>query len=155
MSDSADNPYTAPAPAKETKKFKLPIWFWIVGVIALLWNLMGLAAFAAESSVIPTLPESQQELYRVRPLWAYIAFAVAVIAGTLGCVLLLMRRKLAITVFIISLLGVLAQQGYAFFMSDTFQVLGNGAMAFPILITIIAAALIFYSIKLNAKGWLR
>ena len=143
------------SPPVNPTQFKLPVWFWIVGVLALLWNLMGLGAFATESLVIPTLPEDQQELFRVRPSWVYAAYAVAVIAGTLGCILLLMKRKLAIIVFILSLLGVLAQQCYVFFMSDSFKVMGNGAMVLPILILIIAIALIFYSIKLNAKGWLR
>ena len=133
----------------------LPKSFWIISIIALLWNLMGLMAFAAQMlTPISAYPEEQQALYEVIPLWVKIAFAAAVICGTLGCVGLLMKKKWAMPVFIVSLLGVIGQQTYMFFLSDTMSVMGAASAVLPILVLIIAIALVYYSMVCVKKGWL-
>ena len=82
----------------------IPKWFWIVSVVLLLWNLMGLAVFGimmtmignAEAMTAANLNDEQQALINAAPSWVNISFAVAVIFGVLGCIALLMRRKFAI-----------------------------------------------------------
>lgn len=137
----------------------IPKWFWILAILALLWNLMGLLAFVAQmmmtEEAMATLPEAQQEIYRNIPAWVKIAFAVAVIGGTIGTILLLMRTKLAIPVLVISLIGVLLQYGYMFFMSNTPSVMGAGAMVLPALVVLISIGLIPYSIFCKSKGFLK
>lgn len=75
-----------------TKKKSIPIWFWIVTIIALIWNLTGVMQFILQVSMtsqdLAILPEDQQALYAVMPSWVNIAFALAVFGGTLGCIAL-------------------------------------------------------------------
>ena len=142
----------------EVQQTEIPKWFLIVSIIALLWNLMGLSAFVmmmltTEAQMAESLPE-KQELYKNTPIWVSIAFALAVIAGTLGSVGLVMRKKWAMPVLILSLLGVIAQQTYMFFLSNTFEVEGSAAMALPILVLIIAIALVWFSKMSIGKNWL-
>tara|TARA_R110002020_G_scaffold472470_2_gene700563 strand:- start:98 stop:532 length:435 start_codon:yes stop_codon:yes gene_type:complete len=141
-----------------TSNIKLPTSFWVVSIIALLWNLMGLFQFLAQvymtDEVREMLPEDQQELYTNVPVWATAAFGIAVIAGTLGCLGLLMKRKWAKTLFVISLIGILIQATYNIFISGAMDVLGAQALMMPIFIIIIAAFLIWYSQQAIAKGWL-
>jgi hypothetical protein len=137
---------------------RIPKWFWIVSILALLWNLAGLLAFAAGFMVpvdkmFPD-PEMQRLVYET-PLWYYIVFGTAVIAGTLGCICLLLRTKIALPVFIISLLGVIAQQSYMYFMSDTLNVMGGGAAVMPTVVLVGGIALIWFSKMATHKGWLR
>ncbi len=72
---------------------KPPAWFWIVSVVALLWNLMGAMAYLAQAFITDEgkamLPSDQQELLESTPAWATAAFAIAVWAGVLGCILAL------------------------------------------------------------------
>ncbi|PKA96443.1 hypothetical protein B0O79_0078 [Flavobacteriaceae bacterium MAR_2009_75] len=128
---------------------KPPTWFWIISVIALLWNIMGVMAYLADAYMsVETLAELSQEqrmLYESRPAWATGAFALAVWGGLIGSIGLLLRKKWAYILFIISLIAVLAQNVYQFFLSNTFDVLGTAAMAFPILIIIISILLILFS----------
>ncbi|MCK0157888.1 hypothetical protein MWU65_11895 [Cellulophaga sp. F20128] len=137
---------------------KIPVWFWILSIVALLWNIMGVMAYLADAympqEVLTALPATQQELYAARPPWVTAAFAIAVFAGVLGCILLLLRKKLAKTVFLVSLLGVLAQNIYAFFMSNTLEVMGNQALYFPILVILVAIALVIFAQTALKKGWL-
>jgi len=138
---------------------KTPIWFWILGVIALLWNLMGLMAFVMQMTMteeaMAAFPPEQQELFKNIPSFVYIFFGLAVIAGVLGCVLLLMRNKLAVPVLALSLLGVLVQYGHMFFMTNTMEIMGAAAMAMPALVVVISIALVPYATMCKQKSLLR
>jgi len=157
------DPYAAPTsngngPSLDSA---IPTWFWVVSIVALLWNLMGLFAFVAQmmmlnsEAAMAALPADQAEIYKAMPGWVTIVFAIAVVAGTLGCVGLVMRAKWAFPVLVLSLLGVLGQQAYMFFLSDTFSVMGMGAAVFPIIVLVIAILLIVFAKSSMAKGWLR
>uniref|UniRef100_UPI0040483491 hypothetical protein n=1 Tax=Polaribacter sp. TaxID=1920175 RepID=UPI0040483491 len=130
--------------------------FWVIGVIALVWNVMGVMAYLAQAymtdDVLATLPEAEQALYQNIPAWATAAFAIAVFGGSLGCILLLMKKKLAKTVFSISLLGILVQMYYNLFQSNAMEVYGPGGMVMPILVLVIGAFLIWYSQDLTKRG---
>ncbi|UWX53618.1 hypothetical protein NYZ99_10495 [Maribacter litopenaei] len=139
-------------------KVKPPVWFWIVSILALLWNLAGAMAYIGQAymsdEVLAAMSDAERNLYETQPAWVTAAFAIAVWGGTLACILLLIRKKWAKTLFIISLIGVLAQMTYNFFLSNTFEVYGASAMAMPIMIVVVSIALIWFSNKAIAKNWL-
>ena len=132
--------------------------FWIVGVVALLWNIMGVFAFYMTAAMSPealaALPEAEQALYGNIPAWVTAAYAVAVFGGTLGCVLLLMRKASAVTLFAASLAAVLLQMGHALFATALLEVQGPGGAAMPLLIVVIAAYLVWYAMAAKKKEWL-
>lgn len=81
--------------------------FWIIGGLALIWHLMGCANFLMQMNpqILENYPEPARELVAARPLWATIAFGVAVFGGALASLLLLLRKALALPVFVLALLG--------------------------------------------------
>ncbi|MEL7491192.1 MAG: hypothetical protein AAGJ73_10770 [Pseudomonadota bacterium] len=137
---------------------KLPTWFWIVAVAALLWNLLGVMAFVGQVTLTPEalakMEPGERALYENVPVWATIAFALAVFGGALGCVLLLLRKGLASTVFLISLIGIVVQMGYNFLLSGSLAVYGPGALAMPVMILIIGAGLLLFSKHAAKVGWI-
>ncbi|WP_149275868.1 hypothetical protein [Pareuzebyella sediminis] len=139
-------------------KTKPPYWFWAVSVIALLWNLMGVAAYLGDAFMtaedLAQLSPDMQSLYESRPAWVTGAYAIAVWSGTLGCIALLLRKKWAITLLILSLIGVLAQNVYQFFMSDTFEVLGTEAVYLPIVIILVTIMLVMFARTSANKNWI-
>ncbi len=90
-----------------------PLWYKLVTLIALLWNVAGLLAVAADMSQSPAdiamLPPEQQALYMARPMWSVAASALAVLGGTIGSIGLLLRRGWAQGLLWLSLLGVVFQ----------------------------------------------
>jgi len=88
-----------------------PLWFWLASGLGLAWNAYGLKQFV--SSVTATrdrlvaegMTGPQADLYASLPLWMNVAFAVGVIGGLVGCVLLLLRSRWALPVFGASLVG--------------------------------------------------
>lgn len=138
---------------------RTPLWLSVLSVLALIWNLVGLLAVVSQmmtpDSALSELPAEQQAFYRSTPGWVHIAALIAVICGVVGSLGLLMRKRWATTLFIISLLSLLAQQGWLYFGSDFMKVLGVGALGLPLSILIIAIALLLFSLWVTKKGWLR
>jgi hypothetical protein len=86
---------------------KSKISIWIIGGLGLLWNAMGSLNFMMQMQAdsLATMPEPFHTIVANRPSWATAAFGLGVIAGTIGCILLLLKRKEAVYVFAASLLG--------------------------------------------------
>ncbi len=141
-----------------TNSNKPPVWFWVVSVLGLLWNIMGVMAYLAQAYTsvedLEKMTQAQRELFEAQPAWVTAAFAIAVFGGALGCITLLLRKKWAKQVLIVSLLGVLAQFIYGLLLSNTIEVYGNQAIFMPIVVVIIAVFLILMAKKGIQKGWL-
>ena len=131
---------------------KPPIWFWIVSALALIWNAMGVKAYLdqaynteAHQAMINT-PELL-DMVANAPSWVTAAFALAVFGGALGCLLLLLRKRLASTVLLISFVAIIIQMSYI-----TFSLKMADAMT-PMII-IVGALLVWLSKIATKKGWL-
>jgi ABC-type Fe3+ transport system permease subunit len=135
---------------------KTPTLFWVLIGLALVWNLLGVFAFVGQlmmtPEVIATLPQAEQDMYNTMPAWVIVAFGLAVIGGALGCVLLLLKNSLAFPVLCLSLPGVVAQMSYVF-VTKSWEIYGPGRMVMPIMVIIIAVALVWYSKQVRSKPW--
>jgi hypothetical protein len=133
-------------------------WFWIVSAIALVWNLMGVMAYIAQvtmsAETLQAMPENERALYESAPTWATAAFAIAVWGGVLGSILLLIRKKWATAVLIVSFIGIVVQMIHSFFIAKAMDVYGPGGLAMPIMVLVFGAGLIWFSRKADANGWL-
>jgi len=132
-------------------------FYWIAG-IALVWNLFGVMAYINQVTMSPemlaALPDATRTFFENQPSWVTGVYAIAVNAGALGCVLLLLRKSWAVPVFIVSLVCVLLQFSYNYLIADGMAVFGRSSVAVPISITVIGAGLVKYSMDAKAKGWL-
>ena len=135
-----------------------PVWFKIVAVIALLWNVLGCIAFFSDLRLSPedlaALPEAQQALYAARPAWAVVATAVAVFGGFLGCIGLLLGRKWAVVVLVLSLIGILVQDYGLFVLAEGASLAGPVAMVMQGIVLVVGIGLVLLSHKGIARGWL-
>lgn len=132
--------------------------FWIITVLALLWNIIGVVSYLMQVTMTPediaALPESQRAMYTDVPTWATSAFALATWGGLLANVLLLVRKKLAGPLFVASFFAILVSMYHSFFMTNMLEVSGASGAILPIFIIVIGAFLIFYTRSAAAKGWL-
>jgi len=135
---------------------KPEITFWIIGIIALIWNVLGVVAYLMQAYMteddLLALPLEEQALYADIPAWVTAAFALAVFGGLLGCLLLILRKKLATLVFIISLIGIIVQMIYNVFMSKAAEVYGPGNLIMPLMVIVIGTFLIWYSKRMHKEG---
>lgn len=121
-----------------------PRWFWVVGVLVALWMLVGVLAWCIDLGMsaerLAQLPEAQRRLYAARPQWVFVVYGIAVFSGLAGAIALLLRHKLAKTLFLLSLLAAALQFGYTFAAMDALALLGP-ALALPLPAMVIAVGL--------------
>ena len=137
---------------------KPPTSFWVFGGAALVWNLIGLVMYITNVMTPPEtvaqMTEEAQQFYMSTPKWATAAFALAVNAGVLGSLFLLLRKSWAVPMFVLSLLSVIAQNVDAFVLRDAYGLGGINSLILPVPIFVVAVLLLIYSRSCKAKGWL-
>ena len=137
---------------------KLPPTFWIISIVALIWNLMGAFTFFGQTfmgeEVLAALPEEQRVLYEAVPTWITLIFAIAVFSGTLGSIALILKKAFATPLFMISLVCVIIQMGYNVFFTNAADVFGTQAIVMPFIFLAISYFLYYYAKQCQAKGWI-
>ncbi|MGA9583597.1 MAG: hypothetical protein WBR13_16680 [Allosphingosinicella sp.] len=138
---------------------RVPGWYWAVAGVALLWEAMGCYAYVTQvsmdSAALARLPAEQRDIWAAMPGWAVGAYAVAVWAGLLGAIGLLLRRSWAKLAFAASLIAVIVQFGWTFLATPILDTMGASAAVFPLFILIVAALLLWFSGMAAKRGWLR
>ncbi len=133
--------------------------FWALGGAALVWNLLGLFIYymhvtATPDSLAAVYNDAEIALVNATPAWATSAYAIAVVTGVVGSLFLLLRKSWAVPMFVISLVGIIVQNAYAFLLADGLEVWGMQVLVLPTIVMVIAAALIWYSRGAKSRGWL-
>lgn len=142
-----------------TTSEKPPVWFWVVSIIALIWNLVGVMNYLNQAfnqvALLEAMDQAQRIAFEGIPAWATAAFAIAVFSGTLASIGLLLRKKWARTFFVISLIAAVAQFIHWLFISNAVEAFGPSTYTMPLIVIIIGIYLIFFSKKGIQKGWLK
>ncbi|MBT8235166.1 MAG: hypothetical protein KJO04_03150 [Bacteroidia bacterium] len=143
----------------ENSSTKPNVWFWIISIVGLIWNGMGAMNYLAQRTMSDETkaaytPE-QLAIVEATPAWVTSAFALAVWGGVLGCIALLLRKKWAKPVLLVSLIGILGQMFYGWFMTNSVEVFGTVlGIVIPVLVIIIGIGLYLFAKSGIRKGWL-
>ena len=127
--------------------------FWLVGVFMLIWNVMGCMNFFMQMNpdMVSSYRDSEQAIIQGRPVWATVAFAIAVFGGAFGCLLLMFKKSVAFYLFNVSLLGVVVTMTHTLGTGVDF---GTGELIGIIFMPVaVAVFLIWYSKYTESKGW--
>ena len=115
----------------EVLKTKPPVWFWIVVSLLMIWNVMGIVSWSSDAffpeEMLDQYSPEQQALFAERPGWIMPVYAVAVFGAFFGTIMMLRQSRLAMPLFVISLIAVLIQFGYVLFIMDAIGKLGFAA----------------------------
>ncbi len=127
--------------------------FWVIGAVGLVFNLIGCMNYISQMNeeMVASMPEAYRAIVESRPPWGTGAFALAVFGGSLGCLLLLLRKSVAVYVLIVSLAGAVVA-----------QIPSLGMAEFPIEAwigwssqVVVGVFLIWYSKQAASKGWIK
>ncbi|MEZ5895138.1 MAG: hypothetical protein R3C51_01940 [Parvularculaceae bacterium] len=139
---------------------KTPWHLWAVGVFGVLWNGFGCFDYVmtttrgAEYMRAAGMSDAQIEHLLAAPAWMTAVWAVGVWGGLAGAVLLLLRSKLAVPVFIVSLAAYVASLVYAYAIAP---MPGDSAAMMVIQAIIFGGCVFFiwYSSRAKSTGLLR
>jgi hypothetical protein len=127
---------------------KTPWHVWLVGSIALLFNVIGVFDFVmsmaqgAEYQARAGMTPEQIAHYQQMPGWMTVVWAVGVFGAFLASILLLARRSQAWLVFILSLVAFAVSLLYTYVLTDGGAVMGQ---QMAITSAVIAGLLAFFS----------
>jgi len=140
---------------------KAPWHIWLIGVFALLFNSIGVFDFVmsmvqgAEYQASAGMTPAQIAHYQEMPPWMTVVWAVGVFGAFLASILLLLRKKLALPVFVVSLAAFLVSLLYTYVLTGGGAVMGQ---QMAITSAVIAGLLVFfswYSRFMTARGVFR
>lgn len=144
---------------KTSTQKKVPLWYWIVTILAILWNIMGVSAYLFDAFMTPEqkmmLPAEQLELMNSTPSWVTAAYAIAVWSGLTGSIGLAFRKKWAKGVLLISLIAVVLQLGYVALATNAMEVYGQfEAVILPMSVLVIAIMLLILATRALKNKWI-
>lgn len=131
---------------------KPPLYFWIVSGIATLWYAIGAYNYVFQMFMTKeqrdVLSSADQVLYDTLPFWYVSVFALAVATGFVASLSLLIRKRWAYILFILSFLAVGIQQFYIL------TVINPRDIFISLSALVIAVFLIWFSKRAISKKWL-
>lgn len=140
---------------------KAPWHLWLIGVIAVLFNSIGVFDFVmamtqgekymASAGMTP----DQIAHYRDMPAWMTAVWAIGVWSAFLASILLLLRRKLAFPVCVLSLAAFLTSLLYTYVLTDGGAVMGRQMAITSGVITVLLLFFSWYSHAMGKRGVLR
>ena len=137
---------------------KLPTWFWVVAVLAVIWNLMGAFAYYSDvtmsAEALAKLSQAQQDLRAAMPSWVTGLYAIAVFGGLAAAIALVLKKKLAIPLFAVSLVAVVAQMLYVSFGLNAVGLMGTSSLVFPIIIIVLGGLQLWFSMHAKGRDWI-
>lgn len=139
-----------------------PPWhLWVVGIVAVLFNAIGVIDFVmtmiqgGKYLLSTGMTPEQVAHYERMPAWMTLDWAVGVFGAFGASCLLLLRRKLALPVFVVSLAAFLVSVFYTYVLTN-----GGALMGRQMAITsaVIAGLLVLFSVyaqRMAQRGVLR
>ena len=136
---SEDAPSTQPTP-----------WhLWLIGILGFLWSSMGAFDYLMTQTqnewYMGQFTPEQLEFFYGFPTWVVAFWALAVWGGVLGTLLLLLRRRLAVPVLLVSFLAMIVTSIHNFLLSNGLEVMGGAGLMFSGVIFVFALGLWLYA----------
>ena len=137
-----------------------PMHLWLIGLLSLLWNCFGAVDYTMtkthNAAYLSKVPAEMMAYVESVPVWFTVFWALGVWGAVAGSVLLLMRNRLAVPVFAVSLLGLAVTTLYQHAINPAPAEMRDGMMfGITALIWAIAIALLLYARAMARQGVLR
>ncbi len=137
-----------------------PRYFWVVAVASIVWNSGGPIDYTMtkthNAAYLASATPAMREWLAGYPWWMEMAWALGVWCALLGSLLLLVRSRLAVPVFAVSLGGLIVSTAYQF-GSGTMPagMRTPGAIGFTAALWVVAIALLWFAHVMRRREILR
>jgi hypothetical protein len=139
-----------------TNTTKTPWHIWVVGIVTLLWNAIGILSYMmTRLGKLESLGMTAEDIafFDSFPAWANALWAMGVWGAFVGSILILLRSRWAVTSLIIAMIGLL---GTTYFQRVVID-LPEKHDSIPVAVTIwvITLFMLFYATRMKQQGVLR
>jgi len=127
---------------------KTPIWFWVVAVLAVVWNFGGVFDYVmtkTSDAYLESFTPEQVAYFTGFPAWYTAIWASAVFAAFFASLALLFRMKIAFVLFAASLVLFVFNTIYIYGFTPAMEMMGTGGAIFSVFIFASLVALTWLS----------
>lgn len=142
-------------------RIRTPWHLWLVGVVAVLFNSIGVFDFVmsmtqgAAYMKSAGMTQAQIDHYQQMPAWMTLVWAIGVFGALAGSVLILLRNKLAWPVLAVSLAAFLLSLVYTYVLTDGGKIMGQQMAITSAVIAGLLAFFIGYAWWMTKRGVLK
>src|SRR4051812_22138814 len=131
-------------------------WFTLAALGSLLFMLLGCAVYGMHIYTDPaTLPLDQRAMFEAEPAWVTSLLGVAAILGTVGAILLLLRRRPAVPLLLVSLIVAVAWGVGLVAAPRLRDLLSTNDIAAVIIALALSWTIYWFARHSRQRGWLR
>jgi hypothetical protein len=131
-------------------------WFTPAAIATTLWMALGCASYLYNVSVDSAdLPADQRLMMEAVPAWMVFFFAVAVWVGLAGAVALLLRRRLAEPLLLVSLVAAAIQFSGYLLVRQLRDSMSSDQLLFPIVVVLLGWTIYWFARHSRMRGWLK
>ena len=131
-------------------------WYLIGAIVSLLFMALGCAIYVMHVTADPAaLPLDQRAAYAAEPAWVTALNAVAVWVGLIGAVLLVLKRRLAETLLLVSFIATLLWLAGLLLVPALRNALSTNDVAVAVIVTLITGTIWSFARHSRQRGWLR
>lgn len=131
-------------------------WFTPAAVASLLFMGLGCVMYLTHVLADPnSMPLDQRAAYAAEPAWVTGAYAVAVWGGLAGTILLVMKRKAAEWLLLLSLVGVLVWLAGLIVVTRLRESMSANDLLVAIVVTALTWTIYWFGRHSRQRGWLR
>ena len=131
-------------------------WYLIGAIVSLLFMALGCAIYVMHVTADPAaLPLDQRAAYAAEPAWVTALNAVAVWVGLIGAVLLVLKRRLAETLLLVSFIATLLWLAGLLLVPALRNALSTNDVAVAVIVTLIIGTIWSFGRHSRQRGWLR
>lgn len=139
---------------------KTPTHLWVVGILGLLFNAGGASNYVMMKLEVASyraqLTDEMIAYYDGYPLLMDIVWPLSVWSAVVGCLLLLMKKRHAVTAFMVATIAYVVASGWTFGVARPPEtIMTTGSTIFSVVIGVQLALLWYYARAMTAKGVLR
>ena len=127
----------------------------IAAIASVLFMALGCAVYVMHVTADPaTLPLDQRAAYAAEPSWLTGLNAVAVWVGVIGALFLVMKRKLAETLLLVSFVATLLWLAGLLLVPTLRDALSTNDIAVAVIVTLITGTIYSFARHSRQRGWL-
>jgi hypothetical protein len=131
-------------------------WFMAGAVASLLFMGLGCITFLMHVLANPaTMPLDQRAAHDAEPLWVTVAYGIAVGVGLIGAILLMMKRRAAEWLLLVSLVAVLVWLGGLIAVGPLRETMSANDLLVAIAIAALTWTIYWFARHSRQRGWLR
>ena len=139
-----------------TPERKAPWHLWLVAIVALLWNGAGAyTIMMAQAGRLYDLEPGEAAYYAAQPVWFVVLTDVALVAALAAALALLLRKRMAVWLFALSLTTIVITNSYEFAAGTSRALLNRAALIVTVIIVLIAIFELAYAGGMKRRAVLK